>query len=289
MSMDYIQSKNLAIGDSVLIRKAKGIIPEITEVIERPSDRQSIYLEYCPKCGSKLVFKGIYLTCSNSLCSIDKQVEFFCKTVGIKGLAIKNIEKLNLQNPLSLYRLSEDDLVIVLGKIGETIYNEIQNSIKKTDIVTLLAALNPPKVKQSLLLKILSNVEKLDDLLNYNKLVNISGIGDIIATGLVEWYKEFSIIYLPIIKQLGFNLSLPSANENKVIAISGTFPEKRNDFIKRMSDKFNITVKSSITKSCKLLVIGDKSSQSKIKKAEKYEIPVVDYYQFIQDILKPGN
>ncbi len=285
MSMDYIHSKDIAIGDSVLVRKAKGIIPEITEVVERPSDRQNIFLEYCPSCGSELEFKGIYLTCSNPLCALDKQIEFFCKTVGIKGLAIKNIEKLNLSSPLDLYFLSQETLYTTLGKIGITIEEEIYKSIKNTDIVTLLAALNPPRVKQNLLRVILSNIDKLDDLLDYDKLVSIKGVGDIIASGLVEWYRDFKVIHLPIIKKLGFDLTLPKYNESKIISLTGTLPEKRADFVSRMSKDFGITIKNSVTKSSKLLIIGDKPSQTKINKATKYNIPIVDYYQFIQDIL----
>lgn len=280
MSLDYVRSKDIAIGDSVLVHKAKGIIPEITQVIERPAERQNIFLEHCPKCGSPLYFEGIYLTCSNSLCSIDKKIEFFCKTVGIKGLAIKNIEKLNLQSPLALYNLTEDELIMRLGKIGETIYEEIQKSIKSTDLVTLLAALNPPRVKQSMLRKILSQVKELSDLLDYNKLIEITGVGPVIAEGLVEWMQTFYTVDYPIIKAIGFNLDLPKLDKNKIIAITGTLPEKRADFTKRMLSQYNITVKTNVTKACRILVIGDKPSSSKIEKAQKYEIPVVDYYKF---------
>ena len=284
MSMSYIQEKDIAIGDTILIHKAKGIIPEIAEILERPEDRKAIYLDKCPKCGSPLIFKGIYLTCSNSLCAIDKQIEFFAKTVGIKGLAIKNVEKLNLSNALQLYELSEDILIEILGKIGETIYKEIQNSIKTTNIVTLLAACNPPRIKETLLRVILSNIKDLDELLDYNKLININGVGDIIATGLIDWYQDFRVISLPIIKAIGFDLSLPKKSKGKFIAVSGTMPEKRSDFIIRMLNSYNIEIKSSVTKTCKLLVIGEKPSQSKINKAKKYNIPIVDYYEFIKDL-----
>lgn len=284
MSLDYVRSKDIAIGDSVLVHKAKGIIPEITQVIERPAERQNIFLEQCPKCGSDLYFEGIYLTCSNPLCSIDRQIAFFCKTVGIKGLAIKNIEKLTLQSPLTLYNLTEDELILKLGKIGETVYAEIQKSIKTTDLVTLLAALNPPKVKQSMLRKILTQVKELSDLLDYNKLIEIKGVGDIIATGLVDWTQDFYTVEYPIIQSIGFNLELPKINEDKIIGLTGTLPEKRSDFISRMSSQFNITVKTGVTKACKIVVIGDKASQAKIDKASKYGIPVVDYYEFIESL-----
>ena len=75
-------------------------------------------------------------------------------------------------------------------------------------------------------------------------------------------------------------------SEDKIVALTGTLPEKRVDFTDRMLREFNITVKTNVTKKAKCLIVGDKPSSSKIKKAEDYEIPIVDYYAFIKHLAK---
>jgi DNA ligase (NAD+) len=281
MHLDYISDKDIAIGDKVLVHKAKGIIPEIKEVVERVHPRNHPYLIYCPDCGSDLVQDGVYLKCENLECSKDKFIEFFCKTIGIKGLALKNIEKLNLKHPLDLYSLTNEKLVNRLGKIGDKIYEEIQES-KNVPVVKILAALNPPGAKVNTLTTIFNEFPKLDVIGDIEKLVSIKGIADKKATKLVNWYRNILLPLLPVLVNIGFSM-VPEVSKIKMeIAVTGTFPMKREDFKTFMGSK-GIEVKN-LTKKSKLLITGDKPSASKITKANKYKIPVVPYIQFVKDL-----
>ena len=285
MHLDYISEKNIAIGDTVQIRKAKGIIPEVVKVLERPADREMIYLAYCPNCGGELLLDGVYLKCTNTECSVDKRIEFFCKTMDIKGLALKNIEKLHLQSPLDLYSFSEQWFADKLGAVGPKVYKEIQRSLN-VNVIKLISALNPPNIKQTMLTKIFDTYHTLDVLGDKDKLVKVPGIGEKRADALSNWYRDKFLTYLPILVKIGFNLVPEKSIIHLTIAVTGTFPMTRKNFEELMQPK-GVEVKN-LTKATQVLVVGEKPSESKIRKAEKYEIPVVSYFQFIQD-LKNGS
>jgi len=281
MHLDYIKEKDIAIGDEVLIHKARGIIPEIVEVVSKPDTREQIYLIYCPDCGESLVIEGVHLKCPNLSCSKDKAIEFFCKTIEIKGLALKSIEKLHISSPLDLYKLSESELIEKLGKNGKKVYLEILES-KKAPLVNLIAALNPPMIKKTFLTKIFNEYPTIEILNNYDKLVQIEGIGPKRAEALTNWYKLKLEPIIPILIKIGFDLVPKVDKVNHIISVTGTFPMKRKEFAEFMREK-GVEVKN-LTKKTEILVVGDKASQSKIDKAKKYGIPVISYYNFIKDL-----
>ena len=283
MHLDYIAEKGICIGDTVLIRKAKGIIPEIVKVVKEAEFdiRTHIYLTHCPDCGNELIQDGIYLRFDNPECSMNMFILHFCSVMNIKGLALKGIEKLNLTHPLNLYNLTEEQLTDILGAIGSKIYKEIRNSFTMP-VVKLIAALNPPKAKENTLTKIFNEYPRLNILGDKTLLTLIEGIGEKKADALSKWYVSTLMNLIPILDKLGFNLT-PKVLKCKIeIAVTGTFPIKRNDFKVLMSTK-GVEVKS-LTKKSSILVTGDKASQSKIDKATKYCIPVVPYHKFIKDL-----
>ena len=287
MSMDYIADKNICIHDMVKVRKAKGIIPEIVEVVDWDSEkREYIYITNCPDCGAELLHDGIYLKCENPMCSIDKQIEYFCQVMGIKGLAIKSIEKLNIRSPLYLYGMSEEHLYNVLGQNGKKVYKEIQDSIKMP-LVKLLTALNCPKAKEATFKKIFDKFPTIEVLDDFANLVEVEGIGNKKAEAIVDWYRNEFKLLIPLLTQIGFELIYHRETINLEIAVTGTFPMTRNEFKSIMKSK-GVEVKN-LTKASKLLVTGDKASQSKIDKATKYNIPVVPYHTFIKDLNNGKN
>jgi DNA ligase (NAD+) len=288
-SLDYINEKDIAIGDIVRVQKAKEIIPEIVEVIERPDDRLYIGLTHCPKCNTVLTMDGIYLKCPNENCVVPQAVVHFCKVIGIKGLGEITISKVGISRPIQLYSLKEEDLTPHLGAKAFTVLEEIEKS-KSQPLIKLLAALNPPNVKEATLATIFRHIRTLDDLEDIEKLMEIKGIGEKTATAFIEWFKNNRLL-LDTFAQLGFDIRItsPVAKEyKKIIAVSGTLPISRKQFIKEMGEK-GIEVKTSITKQCNLLVVGDKVGESKLEKAKKYNIPIISYKNFIADIEKIKN
>jgi len=282
-NLDWIGERDICIGDTVLVHKAKDIIPEIKEVINRPKDRKFIHLTCCLKCGEELVMDGVRLVCLNPECNTDKIIEYFAKTIGIKGLALKSIEKLNLSHPLDLYSKPQQFFIDKLGKNGVKIYREIQDSVKRNDFIKLLCAINIPNIKSTALKKIFAEYNYFEVLGDFDKLTQIKGIGDITARSIVEWYESFIVEYKALYEAVGFTFIPPKIEkEEKFIAVTGTLPMTRSEFTRMMAEK-GITVKS-LTKKTLLLVVGEKPGQGNLNKADKYGIKKVEYHTFIKDM-----
>lgn len=288
-SLDYIADKDIAIGDTVLVRKSKGIIPEIVEVVDRPKGRVEINLIRCPSCSSKLVKEGIYLKCKNSACGIDKRITFFSQALNIKGLAEKRIAQLKLTSPLEIFSLTEKRLVSILGKVGETIYDEIQRVKEKATLFDIIVALNPPMIKKSLLELIFSEISELDDLGNRDLLMRIKGIGEARAVALSTWYLENKHI-IEAFMLLGFNFKKQEKTiTSKKIAVSGSYYKMtRAEFIEYVKTK-GYTVVSSPSSKCELFVVGEKASLDKIEKAKSLGLEVVSYDDFLRRVKNDTN
>lgn len=280
-NLDYIKEKDICIGDKVLVHKAKDIIPEIKKVINRSENRQYIVLLSCPKCGGDLEIEGVRLACKNLECSIDLYTEYFSKTIGIKGLALKSIEKLKISDPLDLYNLNSEDFFIALGKNGTKIYEQVRESIN-VPLVKWLCALNIPAIKATKLNKIFTKYPNLEVLGDYSKLVEVDGMGEKTSKIVVEWYNNF-LIYKPVLEAIGFTMKVEEVVlTKKEIAVTGKLPMSRKEFTNIMATK-GIIVKS-ITKNTLLLVTGEKPGEGNLNKANKYNIKTVEYNQFIKEL-----
>lgn len=288
-SLDYIAEKDIAIGDLILVRKAKGVIPEIAEVVERPKDRVKIGLKRCPACNSELIKEGIYLKCKNVNCGVLKKIAYFTKELKIKGLGEKRLEKLNLKSPLEIFTISEKKLVEKLGKVGYDIYNEIQEVKEKSTLIDLIVALNPPMVKRAMLELIFQNIEDLEDLGDTEKLISIKGIGEVRATAFVAWYNDNKLL-LEEFKKLGFKIEKPKAKTSyKKIAVTGSYYRMTRDQFKKFIEQVGYTIVSKPSSKCEALVVGDKPSQSKIEQANKLGLPILTYEDFLLRLKNERN
>lgn len=286
MSLDYIYEKDIAIFDTVLVRKAKEIIPEIASVTHRPPNRQPIGLSECPNCGALLELDGIYLKCPSENCAYVLELAFFCQEIGIKGLADKTVRLLPITKPYELYSLTRDELIKCLGKKGDTIYDEIQKS-RYVKLEKLLSALNVPLAKEATFKKIFSEISSWEDLLDYNKLIQIKGIGEVKAKKISDWVYE-NLETLRKFKELGFDFSVRSNTKfaSITICVSGTYEAMTRKQFKELMETKNVRVVDNVTKDVKLLVIGNAPSVSKLNKAKDLGIPIISYDSFIQDLAK---
>lgn len=284
MSLNYVYEKDIAIFDTVLVRKAKEIIPEIAAVIQRPPNRQPIGLSECPSCGALLEVDGIYLKCPSINCAYVLELAFFCKEIGIKGLADKTVRLLPITKPYELYSLSKEDLIKYLGKKGETIYDEIQKS-RTVRLEKLLSALNVPLAKEATFKHIFSEITSWEDLFEYEKLLQIKGIGEVKAKKISDWMVE-NAETLRKFQELGFNFKVYSPVKFTVltICVSGTYEGMTRAQFKELMLQKNVKVVDSVTRQVKLLVIGNNPSMNKLNKAKELKIPIVSYDTFLSNL-----
>jgi len=232
---------------------------------------------HCPCCNYKLELVNDQLFCRNQACSaqLSKRVEHFCKTMQIKGMGAKTIEKLNLADITELYYLDLDDVAEKLNskKIAEKLIAEIDSSRSAT-LSQILASMSIPLVGNTASKKISTIVKHIDEI--NLETCKQAGLGDKVTQNLLSWLEtEFPEMkeFLPF----SFHSEMPVVNTNsKTVCITGklsSFKTKAEAYKKLTDYGFSIT--ESVTKTTDYLVDeGDKSS-TKRKKADELGIKII--------------
>lgn len=232
----------------------------------------------CPNCDSKLERVTNQLFCRNSECSAVafKKIQHFAKTMKIKGLGEKTIEKLELEDILDIYLLTDIELNTILGqKLGSKLYQEIENS-KHVDFVTYLSAFAIPLIGRETASKLALVVGSLEEVSKESCIK--AGLGEKATINLVDWIEKDYTKY----KNLPINLSKSESQTNDiVVCISGkltSFRTKKEaeDWL----DNYNIKVVSGVSKKVNYLIKEDTKPSSKQDLAEKYGIPVITFDNF---------
>lgn len=239
----------------------------------------------CPSCDSLLVRVVDQLFCKNKDCtaSKSKQVIHFCKTMKIKGLGEKTIEKLGIEDINDIYSMSSEYIISTIGEaLGTKLVKEIELS-KNTTIDKLLPAFSIPLIGVTASKK-LSSITDIQDI-TYDVCRNV-GIGDKASTNLENWvvteYLEYSD--LPISLSASNTVQVPPKNIK--VCMTG----KLNDFKSRTVaaeylEKNGIQVVSGVSKTLDYLVNEDNKASSKLSKAKEYNIPIVTIKQLIEEII----
>ena len=232
---------------------------------------------HCPCCSYKLELINDQLFCRNQACDAQllKRVEHFCKTMGIKGMGTKTIEKLELADITELYYLDVDQLAKQLGsqKIAEKLISELDRS-RSANLQQVLASMSIPLVGNTASIKICSVVNHISE-------INIetckkAGLGDKVTQNLLNWLEtEFPEMkeFLPF----SFQSEIPIVNtNNKNVCITGklsSFKTKAEAYKILVNNGFNIT--ESVTKTTDYLVDEEGNSSTKRKKADELGIKII--------------
>lgn len=235
----------------------------------------------CPSCAGELEMINFQLFCRNTLCPAQssKKVESFATKMKIKGLGPKTVERLNLVDIPELYGLDEGFLVSELGKNGEKIYQNIQQT-KVVEFGTFLGALSIPLIGNTAGRKLGEVINSFEEITEAN--CKKAGLGAKATENLLNWARN-NIDYFNLVEFKPKKVSTV-VEEKGTVCITG----KLNDF-KNRTEASNFLrgkgfkVLSGVSKNLDYLVCEDGSSSSKTQKAEQLEIPIVTINQLIGD------
>lgn len=306
---DYINEKDIRIGDTVIVQKAGDIIPQVVEVVkdERTGDEIIFKLpEKCPVCSEPTVrLEGeAAVKCINISCpaQIRRGIIHFASrdAMNIEGLG-ESIVTLLLDNKIikdiaDLYYINKEDL-INLERMGEKSASNLVNAIEKSkqnDLYRLINGLGIKYIGVKGAKVLAKNFKSLDEIINadINELINLEEFGDIMANSVIQFFKEEKNI--SVIKKLedaGVNTksivsedeSLANIFEGMKIVLTGTLPTlKRND-AKEMIEARGGKATSSVSKSTTFVLAGEEAG-SKLTKANELGIPVIDENKFLEMI-----
>ena len=296
---DYCIDKDVRVGDTISIRKAGDVIPEVVEVkLDRRKEDSVPFkmIENCPMCNSVLVRKDANHYCKNEHCpsrKIESLIHFSSRdAMYIEGFGESIVEDFYnlgyLKNIDDFYILDKykDELMLLEG-FGEKSISKLLESAsnsKKNSLERLLFALGIRYVGKKTA-KILSKYYKtIDNLIkaDFDELKSINDIGDVIAKSIVDYFSdEKNINLINRLKDLNLNMrylgeEVNTSNENingKTFVITGTLSRPRDE-IKEEIEGLGGNVTGSVTKKTDYVIAGEKAG-SKLTKANELGISVL--------------
>ena len=242
----------------------------------------------CPCCNYPLELVNDQLFCRNTACSaqLNKKVEHFCKTLGIKGMGSRTVEKLGLADITELFYLDSEQVVESLGseKVALKLLDEIERS-KSADLATVIASFSIPLVGSTASKKLCEVVTSVDEI-SYTTCKQ-AGLGDKVTQNLVAWLEtDFQEMreFLPFSFKSQKNSNTNSSQ--KTICITGKLSSyKTKAEAYKSLEEAGYTPVESVTKATDYLVDEEDKGSSKRKKAESLGITIItNLNNFLKEI-----
>lgn len=303
-NQDFISQRDIRIGDTVMIRKAGEIIPEILEVdfTKRPENTVAYFLpDVCPVCGAKVERdeEGAFLRCTGAQCSAQlvRHISHFTSrdAMDIDGLGEAIVEALVenelIKSPADIYDLTLDD-IRSLWKSGTTsakkLLAAIENS-KSQDLGRLIYALGIRQVGAKTAKVLARHFGNLDALAaaSVDELTAINDVGDITAENIADWFRQDQSQHLiEQLRRAGVNfVSLQDVTDTrfagKTFVLTGALQmftrEEATEKIEILGGK----VAGSVSKKTSFVVVGENAG-SKEKKARELGITILSEEEFLQ-------
>lgn len=305
-NQDFIAERDIRIGDTVHIRKAGEIIPEILDVVmeKRPSGTKQYFLpQICPVCGAKVERDpdGAFMRCTGAECpaQLSRNIAHFVSrdAMDIEGLGSSIVDALIdkglLKSPADIYYLQIEEIKSLWQK-GETAAKKLLDAIeasKKQDVSRLIYALGIRQVGAKTGKVLAASFGDLDNLMNASieELTAINDIGDVTAASIFEWFSEPQSRHLvERLRSAGVNFrSLRETVDNrfagKTFVLTGALSKFTRDEATEKIELFGGKASGSVSKKTSYVVVGENAG-SKERKARLLGIPILSEDDFLEMI-----
>ena len=306
----FITDRDIRIGDTVVVRKAGEIIPEIIRSIpEKRSGNEVIFTmpEYCPSCGGKVVRdecgEGAAMRCINPACpaQTSRSITHFASkgAMNIDGLGPQVVELLlfagKIKDIADLYSLKVEDIEDLdrMGrKSAENLVSAIETS-KSRGLERLLFALGIRQVGEVAAEEIAGKMRTLDNLFSatFEDFAAIKDIGTITATALVEFFADPSTRELcDRLSMLGVKTEAVGEERGELFAgltfvLTGTLPTMTRDEASALIKQNGGKVSGSVSKKTSYVLAGEEAG-SKLTKAKDLGVTIIDEAELLRMINK---
>lgn len=295
-NQDFIDEKDIRIGDMIIVRKAGEIIPEVLRSVSHEDNSQPFKLpEVCPVCGTVSVrYEGeSVLRCPNGQCPaqlLKNMIHFASKNaMNIDGLGPANmklfVENGLLKSPADLYRLEKKQLMSLerfAEKSADNLLKAIEKS-KNTELDRLVYALGIRNIGQRAATLLCEKFPTMEELMNAEKeeIASIEGFGDIMAESVYNALREpHRIELIQKLKDCGVNMSYSKKIstdkrfEGLTFVLTGTLPTMKRSDAKKLIEDFGGKVSGSVSKKTNYVVAGEDAG-SKLIKAQELGIEII--------------
>ena len=302
-NQDFITEKDIRIGDTVLVRKAGEIIPEVLSVVmdKRPDDAVPYrFPEVCPECGAPVARDedGAHIRCTGAECPAQllRNLAHFASrdAMDIEGLGIAVVENLVkaglVKTPGDLYFLHEED-VAGLERMGKKSAQNLLSAIEKSksqDLSRLLFAFGIRQVGQKAGKILAQRFGSLDNLqaATVEELTQVDDIGAITAQSIVDWFASPQSQHLIArLKEAGVNMQAEQKGEDqrfagKTFVLTGTLDRFTRAEATKMIEDRGGKAAGSVSKKTTYVVAGE-AAGSKLRKAQELGVPVLTQEEFL--------
>lgn len=303
-NQDFISSKDIRVGDTVRIRKAGEIIPEILEVVmdKRPAGTSPYLLpDRCPVCGSAVERDedGAALRCTGAECpaQLVRNISHFVSrdAMDIDGLGEAIVQQLIdaglVRSPADLYYL-DPERVAALDRMGKQSTENLMKAIeasKENDLSRLLFAFGVRQVGAKagkLLAQAFGNLDALMEA-GVEDLTALRDIGLITAESLVSWFQNpQSRHMIERLREAGVNFEsrvqiTDRRFEGKTFVLTGALSLFTREEATERIERFGGKAAGSVSKKTSYVVAGENAG-SKLRKANELGIPVLTEEEFLE-------
>ena len=296
-NQDFISEKDIRIGDTVLVRKAGEIIPEVLSVVmeQRPEGTRPYFLpSVCPVCGAPVERDedGAHIRCTGSECPAQllRNLAHFASrdAMDIDGMGIAVVENLVgaglVKTPGDLYFLHEEDIAKLdrMGKkSAQNLISAIENS-KSQDLSRLIYAFGIRQVGQKAGKVLAAHFKTLDALetATLEELTAIDDIGEITAHSLLEWMSSPQSRHLiSRLREAGVNMTATDRGDDQrfagmIFVLTGALERFTRDEATELIEARGGKAASSVSKKTTYVVAGE-SAGSKLRKAQELGIQIL--------------
>ena len=305
-NMDEVHRKDVRIGDTVIVRRAGDVIPEVVSVIEnrRPKGARRVKLPArCPVCDSAVVREEgeAVARCTGGLFCSAQRVEALKhfvsrRAMDIDGLGAKLIEQLvnigRIKTPAGLYYLTKDELTS-LERMGEKSAQNLIDAIehsKETTLARFLYSLGIREVGEATAASVAEHFGGLDGIIaaTEEELEMVPDVGPVVASRIRAFFdEEHNREVIARLRKAGVHWkeTEPRASPKdgplagKVIVLTGTLESMTRDEAKDRIQALGGKVTGSVSKKTDFVIYGEKAG-SKLKKAQDLEVETLDEEQF---------
>lgn len=300
-----IKSKDIRIGDTVVVIRSGDVIPKIVRVVleKRPSDSKVFeFPKKCPVCGGETAVTDgdVIVRCINEECpsKITRYIEYFVskpamnmERIGKEWIAVFTKSGL-VKTPADLYKITRDDL-FKFERMGEKLASYMLESIensKNTTLKRFIYALGIRQVGETtadLLAKYFTSIDNFKKA-TIDDLQNIEGIGEISAKSIYDFLHNKKTLKLiddlldagvnPVFEKL---TTVESPLTGKNVVITGSIEGFTRNSAKEAAERLGATVQSAVSKNTDILIVGEKAG-SKLKKAQELGIQIMEADDFIK-------
>ena len=298
---DFIEEKGICVGDTVIIRKAGEIIPEVLSVKEHCENAVPFeFPSLCPSCGSPVSQDEgeAAIRCTNTDCPAQLMrhlIHFVGRdAMDIDGLGPAVLEQLVneglVKSPADLYRLKADD-ISSLERMAEKSANNLISAVEKSkenELYRLVFALGIRNIGLKAAKLLCENFPTIDDIMNAKAadFETIDGFGEVMALSIENYFSlESTKELIADLKSLGLKMksSAPKSGggifSGKTFVLTGTLPTMKRSEASKLIEENGGKTSSSVSKKTSYVLAGEDAG-SKLTKAQSLGITIISEEEF---------